>query len=66
MRRLAHTCRGVISLVRGAFDRNVDALAAVVQALRDREPELARSALHEAYALWRREAGKISMLHAAE
>jgi GntR family transcriptional repressor for pyruvate dehydrogenase complex len=56
----------VISLVRGAFDRNVDALAAVVQALRDREPELARSALHEAYALWRREAGKVSMLHAAE
>lgn len=56
----------VLSMVRGAFDRNVDAHAAVVQALRDREPELARTALQECYALWRREASKISMLHLAE
>lgn len=56
----------VFSMVRGAFDRNVDAHAAVVQALRDREPELARGALQECYALWRREASKISMLQLPE
>lgn len=56
----------VLSMVRGAFDRNIDAHAAVVQALRDREPEVARIALQEAYALWRREAGKITMLHPLE
>lgn len=56
----------VLSMVRGAFDRNVDAHAAVIQALRDREPELARTALQECYALWRREASKISMLHLTE
>jgi len=56
----------VLSMVRGAFDRNVDAYAAVVQALRDREPDMARAALQECYALWRREASKISMLHLAE
>lgn len=56
----------VLSMVRGAFDRNVDAHAAVIQALRDREPEMARTALQECYALWRREASKISMLHLAE
>lgn len=56
----------VLSMVRGAFDRNVDAHAAVVQALRDREPEVARISLQEAYALWRREAGKITMLNTLE
>jgi GntR family transcriptional regulator, transcriptional repressor for pyruvate dehydrogenase complex len=56
----------VLSMVRGAFDRNVDAYAAVIQALRDREPEVARTALQECYALWRREASKISMLHLAD
>jgi GntR family transcriptional repressor for pyruvate dehydrogenase complex len=56
----------VLSMVQGAFDRNVDAHAAVLQALRDREPEMARIALQECYALWRREASKISMLHLAE
>lgn len=52
----------VLSMVRGAFDRNVDAHAGVVQALRDREPEVARIALQEAYSLWRREASKITVL----
>lgn len=56
----------VLSMVRGAFDRNIDAHAAVVQALRDREPEVARIALQEAYALWRREAGKITVLNPLE
>ena len=56
----------VLSMVRGAFDRNVDAYAAVIQALRDHEPEVARTALQECYALWRREASKISMLHLAD
>lgn len=56
----------VILLVRAAFDRDVDAHSAVVQALRDLEPELARTAMQEAHALWRRESGKVSVLHAAE
>ncbi len=56
----------VLSMVRGAFDRNVEAYSSVVQSLRDREPETARIALQECYALWRREASKISMLEPAE
>jgi len=56
----------VLSMVRGAFDRNVDAYSSVVQSLRDREPEMARIALQECYALWRREASKISMLDLTE
>lgn len=56
----------VISMIRGAFDRNVDAHAAVVQALKDREPEMAKSALQECYSLWRREASKISSLHLSD
>jgi GntR family transcriptional regulator, transcriptional repressor for pyruvate dehydrogenase complex len=56
----------VLSMVRGAFDRNVDAHAGVVQALRDREPEVARIALQETYSLWRREASKITMLSPME
>lgn len=56
----------LLSMVQGAFDRNVDAYLAVTQALRDHEPELARVALQECYSLWRREASKISMLHLAE
>jgi GntR family transcriptional repressor for pyruvate dehydrogenase complex len=56
----------VLSMVQGAFDRNVDAHSAVIQALRDREPEMARISLQECYALWRREASKISILHLAE
>lgn len=56
----------VISMIRGAFDRNVDAHAAVVQALKEREPEMAKSALQECYALWRREASKISSLHLSD
>jgi GntR family transcriptional repressor for pyruvate dehydrogenase complex len=53
-------------MVQGAFNRSVEAHDAVLQALRDREPEMARIALQECYALWRREASKISMLHLAE
>jgi GntR family transcriptional regulator, transcriptional repressor for pyruvate dehydrogenase complex len=34
-----------------------------VDALREREPELARSAMQECYALWRREESKISLLY---
>ena len=56
----------MLSMVRGSFDRNVEAHAAVVQSLRDHEPELARISLQECYALWRREASKISLLHLAE
>jgi GntR family transcriptional repressor for pyruvate dehydrogenase complex len=56
----------VLSMVRGAFDRNVDAHSSVLQALRDHEPEMARISLQECYALWRREASKITMLHLAE
>ncbi len=56
----------MLSLVQGSFDRNVEAHASVVQSLRDREPEMARIALQECYALWRREAAKISMLDLTE
>ena len=45
---------------------NVDAYAELVQALKDREPELSRTALQECYTLWRREASKVSMLLLAE
>ena len=56
----------MLAMVKGAFSRNVDAYADLVQAIRDREPELSRAALQECYALWRREASKISMLYLSE
>lgn len=56
----------MLSMVSGSFDRNVDAHAAVVQSLREHEPEMARISLQECYALWRREASKISMLDLTE
>lgn len=56
----------MLAMVKGAFARNVDAYADLVQALKDREPELSRAALQECYALWRREASKVSMLLLAE
>ena len=56
----------VISLVQGALDRNVDAHMRVMQSLKDREPEMAREAMLECYALWRREASKISSLDLQE
>jgi GntR family transcriptional repressor for pyruvate dehydrogenase complex len=56
----------IISMVRGAFERNVEAYRALVQALRDREPELAREAIQECYWLWRREESKISILNISE
>lgn len=56
----------MISVVKGSFERSVDTHRTVVQALRDHEPELARIALHECFALWRRESAKISMLYVSE
>ena len=56
----------MLAMVQGAFSRNVDAYAALVEAIKDREPEMARTALQECYALWRREASKISMLYVSE
>jgi GntR family transcriptional repressor for pyruvate dehydrogenase complex len=56
----------MLAMVQGAFSRNVDAYADLVQAIKDREPEMARAALQECYALWRREASKISMLYVSE
>jgi GntR family transcriptional regulator, transcriptional repressor for pyruvate dehydrogenase complex len=56
----------MLAMVDGAFVRNVDAYAALAQAIRDREPELSRAAMQECYALWRREASKISMLYLSE
>lgn len=56
----------LLAMVRGSFDRNVDAHASVVQSLRDHEPEMARISLQECHALWHREASKISMLHLVE
>jgi len=56
----------VLAMVRGAFERNTEAYAELVRSLKEREPELARSALQECYGLWRREASKISMLYLKE
>lgn len=56
----------MLSMVSGSLDRNVDAHAAVVQSLREHEPEMARISLQECYALWRREASKISILDLTE
>jgi GntR family transcriptional repressor for pyruvate dehydrogenase complex len=56
----------IIAMVRGAFERNVEAYRALVQALRDREPELARAAIQECYWLWRREESKISILNISD
>jgi GntR family transcriptional repressor for pyruvate dehydrogenase complex len=56
----------MLAMIHGAFSRNVDAYADLVQALKDREPELSRAALQECYALWRREASKLSMLYVSE
>ena len=56
----------MLAMVQGAVSRNVDAYSDLVQAIKDREPELSRAALQECYALWRREASKISMLYVSE
>lgn len=56
----------MISVVKGSFDRSVAIHRSVVQALRDREPEMARIALQECFSLWRRESSKISMLYVTE
>ena len=56
----------MISVVKGSFDRSVATHRSVVQALRDREPEMARIALQECFSLWRRESSKISMLYVTE
>lgn len=56
----------MISVVKGSFDRSVNTHRSVVQALRDREPEMARIALQECFSLWRRESAKISMLYVTE
>lgn len=56
----------MISVVKGSFDRSVTTHRSVVQALRDREPEMARIALQECFSLWRRESSKISMLYVTE
>jgi GntR family transcriptional repressor for pyruvate dehydrogenase complex len=56
----------ILAMVRGAFERNVEAYRALVQALRDREPDLARAAIQECYWLWRREEAKISILNISD
>jgi GntR family transcriptional regulator, transcriptional repressor for pyruvate dehydrogenase complex len=56
----------IIAMVRGAFERNVEAYRALVQALRDREPDMARSAIQECYWLWRREESKVSILNISD
>ena len=56
----------MISVVKGSFDRSVATHHRVVQALQDREPEMARIALQECFSLWRRESSKISMLYVTD
>ena len=52
----------IIAPVRGAFGRSGTAYLNVVQTIRDREPDAARSSMQECYAMWRREAAKIATL----
>lgn len=52
----------IIAPVRGAFGRSGAAYLNVVQTIRDREPDAARSSMQECYAMWRREAAKIATL----
>lgn len=52
----------VIAPVRGSFGRIGQVYLNVVQTMRDREPDAARSAMQECYAMWRREAAKIATL----
>ncbi len=52
----------MIAPVRGSFGRIGQVYLNVVQTMRDREPDAARSAMHECYAMWRREAAKIATL----
>ncbi len=56
----------LLQMVSGALDRNLDSHRAVIAALREREPDLARRAMEEHYWLWRREAAKVSMLFVPE
>ena len=56
----------MISVVKGSFERSVESHRSVVQALRDHEPGMARIALQECFALWRRESSKISMLYVSD
>jgi GntR family transcriptional repressor for pyruvate dehydrogenase complex len=48
-----------MAMVSGAFRRNSDAYQAVLRAVRDHEPDEARTAMHECFALWRRESAKV-------
>jgi GntR family transcriptional regulator, transcriptional repressor for pyruvate dehydrogenase complex len=57
---LSRRLRSIVA-VSGAFERNANAYQSVLQALRDREPDLARTAMQECYWLWRREAAKIAV-----
>lgn len=52
----------IITMVSGAFERNVEVYRALIDALRAREPELARGAVQECYWLWRREEAKVADL----
>ncbi len=52
----------MLSMVRGAMERNVDAYRSLAKTLRAHEPELARAAIQECFWLWRREESKVSML----
>ncbi len=52
----------IITMVSGAFERNVEVYRALIDALQAREPELARGAVQECYWLWRREEAKVTDL----
>jgi GntR family transcriptional repressor for pyruvate dehydrogenase complex len=52
----------VIAPVSGAFSRSGEAYRAVLEAVKDREPDMARAAMQECYWIWRREEAKIATL----
>ena len=53
----------LLRMVSGAVNHNIDAHRNVINAIRDREPDIAQSAINDYFWLWKREAAKVSMLY---
>ncbi len=53
----------LLRMVSGAVNHNLDAHRNVINAVRDREPDIAQSAINDYFWLWKREAAKVSMLY---
>lgn len=53
----------LLRMVSGAINHNIDAHRNVINAIREREPDIAQSAINDYFWLWKREAAKVSMLY---